>query len=184
MRSRFFRMREHGSTTGGAARAAHCPPAARSLLAKNVRPQGTAEGWAAESHIQAAHDCPSPPLAVRPCPRFAAGAPNFSCPPTARWVPTQLLAGPVRKRTGLMRTEAGAGGGAWEREPRDTSAWLSRRDVPPVHHRAPVCCQQANLHREGGRGGKINGLCPVAALSARGWRWAARAPRSGTDRRF
>ena len=103
VRSRFFRMREHGSATGGAARAAHCPPAARSLLAKNVRPQGTAEGWAAESHIQAAHDCPSPPLAVRPCPRFAAGAPQLLLP-THR----SLGAHPAARRPGAQKDGAHA----------------------------------------------------------------------------
>ena len=125
----FFRMHEHGvqPVERRVLPTVHPPHAPCSQ--KNVRPQGTAEGWAAESHIQAAHDCPSPHL---PCARargLQQEPPNSSCPPAARSVPTQLLTGPVRKRTGLMRTEAGAGGGAWAREPRGTSAWLSRRDV-------------------------------------------------------
>jgi len=128
------------------------PPHAR-CLQKNVRPQGTAEGWAAESRIRAANDCPSPHL---PCTRargLQQEPPNFSCPPAARSVPTQLLTGPARKRAGLMRTEAGAGGGAWAREPRGTSAWLSRRDVasgaPPSALSVVRRCAGMFVAREG-----------------------------------
>ena len=157
------------------------PPLAP-CLQKNVRPRGFGERWATESHIQAANDCPSP---HSPCARarvLQQEPPNFSCPPTARSVPTQLHAGSVRKRTGLMRTEAGASGGAWARERRGTSAWLSRRAWPPVRHRVRVLAASQNLRTQGG--GQKTDFVRVAALSARDWRCTARAPLSGTDRRL
>ena len=103
--------------TGGEARAAHCPPATRLLLAcqKKWRGRGARERLGQRSRIFRWLVI-ARPLAVCPRPHFAAGAPNLSCPPATHSTPAQLLcgspAGPVHKRTGLMRTEAGAGGGA------------------------------------------------------------------------
>jgi len=101
------------------------PPAARLLLAckkKSAAAGHRGEGWAAESHIQAANDCPSPHW---PCTRarILQQEPLTSCPPTTRAVPTQLLCASPRlrwakgwgscvQRPGLVAGHGHASGGA------------------------------------------------------------------------
>lgn len=70
-------------------RGACCPPPTRRPPTACLRPRGTGEGWAAESHIQAANDCPSPHWQCTHA-RILQQEPLTSCPPMTRAVPTQL----------------------------------------------------------------------------------------------
>ena len=92
---------------------------------------------------------------MHPRPHFAAGAPNFlptHDPRSAHSAALRFPAAPVGKRLGLMRAEAGAGGGAWARERRGTSAWLSRasrRASLLGCHAVPTSRRREKLARRG-----------------------------------
>jgi len=119
-----------GSATGGEARAAHCPRRASTRLLlrckKNARPRGTGE-VGRRSRIFRRLMAARPPTRHAPASAFCSRSTQHFLPThgtlSAHSAALRSPAGPGRKRTGLMCTEARAGGGAWEREQRGTSAW-------------------------------------------------------------
>ena len=137
-----------GSATGGEARAAHCPRRASTRLLlrckKNARPRGTGE-VGRRSRIFRRLMAARPPTRHAPASAFCSRSTQHFLPThgtlSAHSAALRSPAGPGRKRTGLMCTEARAGGGAWERERRGTSAW----DRTP----SAVCVVPCHLRRRG-----------------------------------
>ena len=168
-----------GSATGGEARAAHCPRRASTRLLlrckKNARPRGTGE-VGRRSRIFRRLMAARPPTRHAPASAFCSRSTQHFLPThgtlSAHSAALRSPAGPGRKRTGLMCTEARAGGGAWERERRGTSAWdrtPSAVCVVPCHLRRRGTCAK----RGGGRrnrtfsrlqisGGCLSGFGPCA----------------------
>ena len=137
---------------------AHDVPPACCLGAKKCAAPGHRRGWAAESHIQAANGCPSPTRHA-PAPAFCSRSTQHFLPThgtlSAHSAALRSPAGPGRKRTGLMCTEAGAGGGEGLLS-RATGLVLASptmsHDFAPRTHSArshwAVCARLGAEHRE------------------------------------